>query len=520
MSLKTFVTFILIFSLAFTSFGPHYNLYAQTDPANITSKEEATVYKEEIDQKSTGEKVGEITMTTLLMFATVLLGPFFAIACPTKPSAIMFSAGAVFFIGQEIYNWATYKSASDRAMEIYDNSKEADKQVTSLQAAGEQTLEAANKASLKGNFLMAISITWGVASAVAFIEGALAIFKPDDFGPCKGPPVAQFNGRENEEWIDQKLVKKFPSLRKIAYALSSGRNDLESFVLLKEQTRFFHGEVKSLEIDEYEKMKEFNLLPKNKLIKNLSELLVSAMDLIVPKANAEEEEDKSNKDVNDPDNVAAMATGASMGITGAVLAAVLAKTTAITATLKAAWANPFARGAAFAVFAGFAGGTTALVKNGAKKLEKQANQYFNLMQQLQQANSQITATTGINQSAQAPIIRSMSASMAAQSLSGQCFTGGAGKVRSDPSCSCQNSKNCKKSGMPTISFDGFQTPTTMKNLVDSNGKIMDQYYKGDIQGANLLAEANNNRNAARLKKLNKSIRGNVNRILKQAGKRP
>ena len=518
--MKIFVTFILTFSLTLTSFGPHYSLYAQTDPSEITTKEQGVVYQEEIDKKSTGEKVGEISMTTLLMFATVLLGPFFAIACPTKPSAIMFSAGAVFFIGQEIYNWSSYKSASDRAMKIYDNSKEADKQMTALQAAGEQTLEAANKASLKGNFLMAISITWGVASAVAFIEGALAIFKPDDFGPCKGPPVALFEGREHEEWVDKNLLKKSPPLRKLAEALSGGRDDLESFVLLEEQTRFFQGEVKSLEVDKYEKMKNFNLLPKTKLTKNLSELLVLAMDLIVPKAHAEEEEDKSNKDTNDPDNVAAMASGISMGITGGVLAAVLAKTTAITATLKAAWANPFARGGAFAAFAGFAGGTTALVKKGAGKLEKQANQYFNLMQQLQQANSQITATTGINQSAQAPIIRSMSAAMAAQSLNGQCFTGGVGKVRTDPSCSCQNSKSCKKSGMPTISFEGFQTPTTMKNIVDSNGQIMDQYYKGNIEGANLLAEANNNRNAARLKKLNKSIRGNVNRLLKQSGKKP
>ena len=74
--------------------------------------------------------------------------------------------------------------------------------------------------------------------------------------------------------------------------------------------------------------------------------------------------------------------------------------------------------------------------------------------------------------------------------------------------------------MPTISFEGFQTPTTMKNIVDSNGQIMDQYYKGNIEGANLLAEANNNKNAARLKKLNKSIRGNVNRLLKQSGKKP
>lgn len=521
--MKTFVNFILILSLTLTSFGPHYNLYAQTDTSEIKSKEGATVYQEEIEKKSTGEKVGEIAMTTILMFATAILGPSFVLSCPTKPSAIMFAAGAAFFVGQEIYNWATYKSASDRAMKIYDNSAEADKQMTALQAAGEQTLEAANKASLKGNFLMAISITWGVASAVAFIEGALAVFKPDDFGPCKGPlPVAALELKEQEEWIDKNLLKKSPPLRKLAKALSNGRNDLESFILLKEQTRLYQGEIKSLNVDEYKEMKKFNLFSQNKLAKNLSELLVMAMDLIVPNtyAEEEEEEDDSNKDTKDSENVAAIASGTSMGITGAVLAAVIAKTTTIKATLIGAWWSPFARGGVFAAFAGFAGGTTALVKKGAGKLEKQANQYFNLMQQLQQANSQITATTGINQSAQAPIIRSMSAAMAAQSLNGQCFTGGVGKVRTDPSCSCQKSKSCKKSGMPTISFDGFQTPTTMKNLVDSNGKIMDQYYKGNIEGANLLAEANNNRNAARLKKLNKSIRKNVNRILKQAGKKP
>ena len=50
--------------------------------------------------------------------------------------------------------------------------------------------------------------------------------------------------------------------------------------------------------------------------------------------------------------------------------------------------------------------------------------------------------------------------------------------------------------------------------------MTDQFYKGNVQGANMLAEANNNKNAARLKKLNKSIQGSVNNLLKKAGKKP
>ena len=90
------------------------------------------------------------------------------------------------------------------------------------------TMEAANKASLKGNFLMAISIMWGVASAVAFIEGAIGIAmsicpgpcRPDTLGPCHGaPPVTPtgfFEGKEHEEWIDKNLIQKSLSLTKIA----------------------------------------------------------------------------------------------------------------------------------------------------------------------------------------------------------------------------------------------------------------------------------------------------------------
>ena len=74
--------------------------------------------------------------------------------------------------------------------------------------------------------------------------------------------------------------------------------------------------------------------------------------------------------------------------------------------------------------------------------------------------------------------------------------------------------------MPTINFEGFQTPNTLKNLVNTNGKITDQFYKGDLAGANMTAEANNNKNAARLKKLNKSVQGSVNNLLKKAGKKP
>ena len=74
--------------------------------------------------------------------------------------------------------------------------------------------------------------------------------------------------------------------------------------------------------------------------------------------------------------------------------------------------------------------------------------------------------------------------------------------------------------MPSIKFEGFKTPNTLKNLVNTNGEMTDQFYKGNVQGANMLAEANNNKNAARLKKLNKSIQGSVNNLLKKAGKKP
>ena len=49
--MKIFVTFILTFSLTLTSFGPHSSLYAQTDPSEITTKEQGVVYQEEIDKK-------------------------------------------------------------------------------------------------------------------------------------------------------------------------------------------------------------------------------------------------------------------------------------------------------------------------------------------------------------------------------------------------------------------------------------------------------------------------------------
>jgi hypothetical protein len=523
--LKNFFTLLLIFTLTFTTVGRPYKLYAQ-ETSTASSPEEGAVYTEELVQKSDSELGGEIAMTTIMMFATVLMAPFFAISCPTKPSALIFVAGALFFIGQEIYNWVTYKSASDKLMKIYDNVAEADKQVESLRAAGEQTLQAANKASLKGNFAMAIAIMWGVASAVAFIEGAIgaimaALGKVDEIGPCKGvPPIGM--GQINEEFLDPNLFQKSASLREIAQVLSSGRNDLESFVLLKEKNSFYKGNIQSIGIDEYENIKETDILAqhKNAWAKNLSKLLTHAMNLVIPKAHAEDTTDDSNKDAKDPDNVKSMASAASFGITGAVLAAIFASVPSIKSSLMGAYSNPFIRGAVFAVFAGFAGGATALIKEGASKLENQGNQYLNLMQQLLQANSQLALKTGISQSARTPIIKPMSAAVAAQSINGQCFTGGRGKLRTDPGCNCKNSKSCKSSGMPTIKFEGFKTPNTMKNLVNSNGQIIDKYYQGDLSGANLSAEGNNNRNAARLKKLNKSVRGSVNKLLKQAGKEP
>ena len=516
---------------------PHYSLYAQnttTNYSDVDSKEDAAVYTEDLDQQSNAAKGGEIAMSTILMFATVLMAPFFAMSCPTKPSALIFVGGALFFVGQEIYNWSTYKSASDRTMEIYDKTEDADKQVESLQAAGEQTLIAANKAALKGNFAMSIAITWGVASAVAFIEGAIgavmaAMGKVDEIGPCKGTPPVAFNNIENEKYfisdsfIGPRIIQQSPSLKKVLQTINKGRNDLESYILLKEQNSFYRGGIKSMSLTEYEDIKKADLLSfkETNHITKITKTFSSIIDSFIPSAEAEDEETKEeNIDTKDPQNKKAMASGISFGLTGATLAIIFAKTPAIKAKLMGAYANPFIRGAVFAAFAGFAGGATALIKSGAAKLEKQANQYFNLANQLTQANSQITLTTGINQQAQSPLVKPMSSGAAAVALSGQCFTGGRGKVRTDPSCSCKASKSCKKSGMPTINFEGFQTPNTLKNLVNTNGKITDQFYKGDLAGANMTAEANNNKNAARLKKLNKSVQGSVNNLLKKAGKKP
>jgi len=520
------ISCLLVLALSCISVLPHYSLYAQdskTDYSSIDSEEKAAVYKEEIDKQSDASKGGEIAMSTILMFATVLMAPFFALSCPKKPSALIFVGGALFFIGVEIYSWATYKSASNRLMEVYDNTAEADKQIESLNTAGQQTLEAANKAQLKGNFAMGVAIIWGVASAVAFIEGAIGIFNPDFLAPCTGKPVT-FHQDKNEyysfdnQYIDSNIISKSISLKEIVETMKKGRNDLESYVLLKEKNRFFDGALKSMSIDDYQEIKNKDLLSfeKQKNISKLSHILSEILDTMVPSAHAQEE----TSDTDDSQNTKAMASGISFGLTGATLAIIFAAVPKIKGALMGAYSNPFVRGAIFAAFAGFAGGATALIKEGAGKLEKQANQYFNLVTQLQQANSQITLKTGINQQAQAPIIKPMSSNAAAVALTGQCFTGGRGKIRTDSSCSCKSSKSCKTSGMPTIKFEGFKTPNTLKNLVNTNGQMTDQFYKGNVQGANMMAEANNNKNAARLKKLNKSIQGSVNSLLKKAGKKP
>ena len=122
--MKQLISCLLVLTLSCISVLPHYSLYAQnttTDYSEVDSKEKAAIYTEDIDKQSDAAKGGEIAMSTILMFATVLMAPFFAMSCPTKPSALIFVGGALFFVGQEIYNWSTYKSASDRTMEIYDN---------------------------------------------------------------------------------------------------------------------------------------------------------------------------------------------------------------------------------------------------------------------------------------------------------------------------------------------------------------------------------------------------------------
>ena len=515
--MKYFISYLLVFTLSWVSVLPNYHAFAE----DTGSSKESTVYSESVDKASVHGTRGEIALGTIIMLATAFAAPLLLKSCPTKPSVMVYAAGAAMFIGFEIYNWANYTKGSDKVMEIYDNAEESDKQLESLTAAGEQTLEAASKTSLKGNFAMSVSITWGVAAVIAGIEAVLTYTGvAPNAGPCIGVASNFHNLKRNETKLfghqsveEINIMDKMPPLKEIVEKMESGRNDFETYVLLKEQQRFYKGDVKSMSIDEYEKIKNRDILSyeKSNNVNKLAKSLSSIIDSLIPTAYA------------DTENKVDMGLGISAASIGIIGAVAMTKFSTALATVKATqttFREAVVRSVGFGVAAGLAGGQTAIIKDAASKLEKQANQYFNLASQLTQANSQITLTTGINQQTQAPIIKPMSSSAAAIAMNGQCFTGGRGKLRTDPSCSCRASKGCKKSGMPTINFEGFKTPNTLKNLVNTNGQITDEFYKGNVQGANMLAEANNNKNAARLKKLNKSVQKTLNSALKKSGKKP
>ena len=55
-------------------------------------------------------------------------------------------------------------------------------------------------------------------------------------------------------------MDKMPPLKEIVAKMESGRNDFETYVLLKEQQRFYKGDVKSMSIDEYKKIKNRDIL--------------------------------------------------------------------------------------------------------------------------------------------------------------------------------------------------------------------------------------------------------------------
>lgn len=469
------------------------------------------------DESENPSLTGSFIVQALMMFVIVVPAPAILANCSGVLDVWIYGATALYYIAMEVINYGKYKKGSEQEMSIYAN-KDKDEQIEAMNAAYEETKQAAEAAHKKAGFALHAGIGFTLAAVVLMVMIALKYTSMDfslstlmcliTVDGSKKSPTENFFAFNQMEYQAQIDSESDPLLSYI----SEEKSCSEDSVKLKEEA--YYAEeiyVKASKTNkEFEEIKslaaKFN--PDfDKMIKDVEKhkthqsKLQKVLDYFVSPAQAD----------------AGFLSGLGLGAVG--LAAYFIFDKSFGVWLRNLMWDAWPRVAAYGIMAGLAYILHGMVKSSAKKLDERAEQYKNLAEQMQmQMNGfQIESGGGFSNINRGQGPESSIDDTEKTTKTDGCFTGKPGQLKQDPNCLCKKANNCKQMEMPKVSFSGMSTPGIISEPMSMFKKSGNNLYSGNLAGAQTSA-AGLGQYAGKLGKFRRKIMGNVQKTLKDNGK--
>ena len=469
-----------------------------------------TVSGEVSREDSTSSANIGMTLNSLSIFASGIMGPMYVLWCPNMPSAWVYAATAGIYITAEVISWAKYKKDTEQTMEAFNNA-EIDVQVKALGKAADQTKAAAETASRKSKFAAFAAVGYAAASAMSLIEVYTSWITATPGGKCVGA-VGENSPQNNKmlEGFDFKVEKS------ITHAIKQTDSELNSSLLFDELLRHSQGEIRSITIAEYEKkQKAFSALRPTGLKTSLLLAIDGMKNVIFSNANAQF-------------NQTLEKAGVVIGLAG--VAAVMIWPEVILGMTSGTWMRSVAdsgitRAAIFGAHAGFATVGSALISKSQTQLDKRSKQFALLAEQLKNMSSvgikhndaiggtdQFDVSQKIIPTKEDPAFSNVNADMCYVDTSN-------GQTAVDKTCSCKKTKSCKVAKVPTVQYQGFTPPAGYNQALGAIKSTGNSMYTGDYAGASASADGAIG-HSAMISGLNKDLQNKLNDKMKDYKKKP
>jgi hypothetical protein len=455
------------------------------DPNKYKGQDEET--------EDTRPKDGLIASTVTLL-GVGLVAPLMVMKCQ-KPSAFIFAGAGAMYVANEMGLFGKFLRGSKRVLAYFLGRGDEDKQIEALEAAKDETKNAAEAAKKKAQYAKYAAMGMMAAAAVAMFEDKFMATTPC-FG--QAAPTVQNLHFEKDFRPD--------------YYVANAKTDHEAYVLLQDSERFIKGETKSTSLDQWEKIKTFPLKGMAGFLLGAAKMTTAAL---FPEVLAKD------KKKEEKDNSMTYKMGAlGLGLAGAAVIAWKGK--AILDSASEMLNKGITRAILFGGFGGAAYLAATQTDAAAKKLDERAEEYGRLANELREKTAQQANLTNAK-------VDQKTTSMLTQSVNGTgignssdqavCFEGKGDSYTQDVDCSCRSSNTCSKIQLPNVnSIPGFDPTGVIAQGTSALGATANSLFSGNTAGAETNGAALS-QNAAKIRRLRKALQKNFNQQnVKKGGK--
>lgn len=505
--MKTLMTIVTCYTLFFSS-GIWAATSTTSDQTAANNSTVLTVDNEVTKAETDKGASSALTLSSLSIFASGVMGPMYVMWCSNQPSAWIYAGTAAIYVGSEFVNWSKYKDASNRVMQAFLG-QEVNSQIESLTSAEKQTREAANAAKRKALFAKLASAGYTAAAAVALME-QLQFWGAG--GMCSGPvreisPIGTGGFSIAQSELD--IIKTS------SHQIANAKNDLNALMIFNQFKNTIEGKMHSPTLSQYHDSSKFlTSTPEMSGIKAGLLLAFKGIEAsIFTNAQAGFADNKLEK------------AGIFLGLAGAAAVYMWGEKIAENLGLSnAVTKSGYSRAAVFGAHAAVALVAGTQITEAQKKLDARADQYHQLAMQLKQMGEG-TVTTGTttdlsNSTDKVNEESSMDNNLAFSDLqNSNCFVETSkNETLADSTCSCKKTNSCKQVKMPEVEFKGISMPSSLSRSLSGIKQTGNSLYSGDYLEASTNANGVLN-NAAAVGKLQDALVKKINERLTKEGKK-